>query len=134
VYFLIHASGHPLGKREMKEAIWEATGGLNAVIGARLAAETAGQRDMFSGAEMRETLVNYPALRHLLRERFAGRRIEYGMLLNEAAIGHEFDGAIDRHIKTALGQPLADGVKRYRGGQLSAWALGTRDILEFPAQ
>jgi three-Cys-motif partner protein len=134
VYFLVHASGHPLGKREMKEAIWEATGELNAVVGARLAAETAGQQDMFSGVEVRETLVNYLALRRLLLERFAGRRIEYGILLNEAAIGHEFDGAIDRHIKTALEQPSADGLRRYRGGQLSARALSSNDILEFPAQ
>lgn len=133
VYFLVHATGHPLGKREMKEAICVATDGLNAVVGERVAAESVGQRDMFGG-EMRETIVDYPRLRALLKERFAGRRIEYDVLQNEAVAGHSLDAFIDSHIKRAL-EDLRDRreVAVFRRSLPWARALGKGDILQFPA-
>jgi three-Cys-motif partner protein len=137
VYYLVHATSHPKGKREMKEAISEATGGLNAVFGTKdpsVVAERVGQLGMFSDSESREMRVDYRTLKDMLRADFAGRRTRYEDLLNETVAGHTYDDVTDQQIKTALEQLSTQGVKRFRGGQLSAWALSTNDILEFPAQ
>jgi hypothetical protein len=137
VYFLVHASSHPLGKREMKEAIWEATGGFNAVLGAKdpnVIAETIGQIDMFSGRESREMRVDRPALRTLLLEQFSERRLEYESLQNEAVNGHVFDAFIDSHIKKALDDLIAQRLIRcYRDRLPSTRPVRRKDILEFPA-
>lgn len=137
VYYLVHASSSAKGKREMKKAIWIATGGLNAVLGTKdptVVAESIGQTDMFSPAEQREQRVNYSGLRELLRAEFAGRRLEFVELLKETAAKHAFDGYIDAHIKTAL-EYLADRhlVRRYRRGALSMYKLDERDFVEFPS-
>jgi three-Cys-motif partner protein len=134
IYFLVHATTSPKGKREMKEAIWIATGGLNAVIGNRLEAETAGQIEMFSG-ETRNAIVDYPALRVLLMERFAGRSIEHKALQDEAVIGHDFDGFIDDHIRTALDGLASQGVvTKRRNGSPSSRRVADGDILQFKSR
>jgi hypothetical protein len=55
-------------------------------------------------------------------------------LLDETAASHAFDDYIDSHVKTALEQLSAEGVKRFRGGQPSTRALRPGDILDFPAR
>jgi three-Cys-motif partner protein len=134
IYYLIHATSHPKGKREMKEAVWEATGGLSAVVGARLAAETLGQVDMFSGVEMREMMVNYAELKNLLQKQFAGQAIEYDALQNRAVVDHTYDAFIDNHIKRALEDLAVQGVKRFRDRMPSTRALRRGDIVQFPAE
>jgi three-Cys-motif partner protein len=135
VYYLVHATRHPKGKREMKEAIWEATGGLNEFLGANdstvVTAQT-GQIGMFGEMEIAESSVNYRELKSLLLSQFADRRIEYGKLQDEAVIGHEFDAYADRHIKTALEELAESGIiKRYRGGLPSTRRLRRGDELDF---
>jgi hypothetical protein len=134
--YLVHATGHPKGKREMKEAMFESLDGLRAFLGAKhpsVAAAAAGQMDLFSSEVRMDLAVDYAHLRELLQTRFANRRMEYEDLQNETAVGHEFDGYIDNHIKTAL-EELADrqAIKRFRRGIPSARKLTKGDEVEFP--
>jgi hypothetical protein len=124
----------------MKEAIWEATGGLNEVWGSKdpsVIADALGQSNLFDDRVLLATRVDYQRLRPLLLERFAGRRIEYVALLNESVIGHDFDGFIDNHIRDALDQLGDQGrVRRLRGGSSVPWSprwkLRKGDVIGFP--
>ena len=136
VYYLIHASSDAKGKREMKKAIFEATGGLNAVYGAKDPTEifeATGQVAMFSPAEEREQRIDYAGLRQLLRVKFAGRCVEYEGLQDEVAADHAFDSFADLYVKRVL-EELADRhvIIRYRHGRPSSRKLARGDQVEFP--
>ena len=106
VYFLVHATGHEKGKREMKEAIWESNWRPQRSLGLKRphgdgrrgwSSEHVRDRgDPYSHGGHSET----PALP--LLERFAGQRIEFEALQNASVVGHMLDGFIDKHIKDAL--------------------------------
>ncbi|MCC7369861.1 MAG: three-Cys-motif partner protein TcmP [Chloroflexi bacterium] len=136
IYFLVHSTGHPKGKREMKEAMFEALGGFTAFLGAShpaVMASESGQLDLFTPEVRMNLTVDYTSLRALLRTRFSGRRSEYERVQNETAVGHEFDGYTDNHIKKALEDLAHQGrIRLFRNNLPSKNKLRPSDVIEFP--
>jgi three-Cys-motif partner protein len=130
IYYLVHATCHLRGKREMKKAMRVALRGMNAFFGANHPSSNTDQLGMFG---TNETVVNYSNLRTLLQSQFAGQRIEYDRLLDGTAASHDFDDVIDSDIKRAL-EELADRgvIQRFRRGVPSKYKLRDGDVLQFP--